>query len=753
MSSLVKYARTVARKGYNPIPLNPETKCPMDTGWPNQTISKTILDKYENNPRYKTADMGFITRKTPAIDFDILDIDICQQMVKFVQDRVDGPLVLRTGQAPKTLAVFQCEDPFKKMTSKKYIDFMDETQQIEILGDGQQFVAHGIHAKTGAPYQWSCALPPSEALPVLTPELAQEVIAEFERLAEAQGWELVSKGSNSGVVNAEETLWSPTNLSDEQRAAVIRAVPNEDGWDGWVANLAAIHYEFGGSEEGYALALEYSEKSLNHNNESTVRKRWDSFSINKPGGRTFASLIKQAKDAGYDVNAVDESTGKGTLAKFNRKYGLAVVEGVTSIVYRESDMSTGDPKICFMPVRYFKDLRNNIRAVDDEGEEILGGKKFDTPIAAANYWITHPKRNTYNQVYFKPEPGLVFNSKDPLPKGSGFNLYTGLKFQPVEGDWPLIRRHLLEIWCKGDLELFEYVLGWMGNMFQHPDQQGYSALILKSEEGGGKNVIIDLMIDALGAHGAVCTKPEDITGRFNSFISTAVFIFMNEAIWGGNRQLEGPMKSLITDDYLVVERKFIERFKIKNCTHLMFASNNEFPAYIGRTDRRNVVLELDEKYTNDPVYFDPLRKEIQSGGKEAFIYHLLNMDLSGFNPRKLPAGSGLLKHEIKLEGGSTIEQWFAECLDLGEIRGSRDSVIDADDWEEQSENLVSRKLLLESLEHFSHVKKSNARGTSINLGRFLLKSGMLIRKSRGAYVIPDIGKCHELFDKYMQKRK
>jgi len=749
MNSLVKYARTVARKGYSPIPLNSETKRPMDKGWPNQTISKTILDKYENSPRYKNADLGFLTKNTPAIDFDILDIDICQQMVRFVQDRVDGPLVLRTGQAPKTLAVFQCEKPFKKMTSRKYIDFMDETQQIEILGEGQQFVAHGIHEKTGKPYHWSCALPPSTALPVLTVELAQEVIAEFERLAEAQCWEVVSPGThgvddNEGMSSGFSIKNRITNLTSEQLMSALMRIPVHDIYDDWIKVLMAISHQFGDTAEGLDAAHRYSAQCAGYD-EDEVNEKWNSFHFDGTG-ITFASVL--AQDPG-----VPESTGTGTLAKFNHKYGLAVVEGVTSIVYRESDMSTGDPKICFMPVRHFKDLRNNTRAVDDNEEEILGGKKFDTPIPAATYWMTHSKRNTYSQVYFKPEPGLVFNGKDPLPKGSGFNLYTGLKFQPVEGDWSLIRRHLLEIWCKGDLELFEYVLGWMGNMFQHPDQQGYSALILKSEEGGGKNVIIDMMIEALGVHGAVCTKPEDITGRFNSFISTAVFIFMNEAIWGGNRQLEGPMKSLITDDYLVVERKFIERFKIKNCTHLMFASNNEFPAYIGRTDRRNVVLELDEKYTNDPVYFDPLRKEIHSGGKEAFIYHLLNMDLSGFNPRKLPAGSGILKHEIKLEGGSTIEQWFAECLDLGEIRGPRDSVIDADDWEEQSENLVSRKMLLESLEYFSHIKKSNARGTSINLGRFLLKSGMLIRKSRGAYVIPDIGKCHKLFDKYMQKRK
>jgi hypothetical protein len=40
-----------------------------------------------------------------------------------------------------TLFVYRTVSPFKKLASKKYIDSLGDTQQIEIFGDGQQFVA------------------------------------------------------------------------------------------------------------------------------------------------------------------------------------------------------------------------------------------------------------------------------------------------------------------------------------------------------------------------------------------------------------------------------------------------------------------------------------------------------------------------------------------------------------------------------------------------------------------------------------
>jgi hypothetical protein len=64
------------------------------------------------------------------------------------------PAILeRTGQPPKVLIPFQCDGPFKKIATK--FETPDGTlHKVEVLCDGQQFIADGIHPDTGEPYRW-----------------------------------------------------------------------------------------------------------------------------------------------------------------------------------------------------------------------------------------------------------------------------------------------------------------------------------------------------------------------------------------------------------------------------------------------------------------------------------------------------------------------------------------------------------------------------------------------------------------------
>jgi hypothetical protein len=62
--------------------------------------------------------------------------------------------------------------------------------KVELLAEGQQFVADGIHPDTGKPYTWTNGSPAEVAigeLPVVTEEQARGVITEAERLLRAAG--------------------------------------------------------------------------------------------------------------------------------------------------------------------------------------------------------------------------------------------------------------------------------------------------------------------------------------------------------------------------------------------------------------------------------------------------------------------------------------------------------------------------------------------------------------------------------------
>jgi len=65
-----------------------------------------------------------------------------------------GTVLKRVGLPPKRLIPFRCTAPFKKLVATfKAPDGV--LHKVEVLADGQQFVAEGIHEETQQPYRWT----------------------------------------------------------------------------------------------------------------------------------------------------------------------------------------------------------------------------------------------------------------------------------------------------------------------------------------------------------------------------------------------------------------------------------------------------------------------------------------------------------------------------------------------------------------------------------------------------------------------
>jgi phage/plasmid-associated DNA primase len=246
-----------------------------------------------------------------------------------------------------------------------------------------------------------------------------------------------------------------------------------------------------------------------------------------------------------------------------------------------------------------------------------------------------------------------------------YNLFIGTTFSPLKGDCSLILTHIREVWCSGNEIAYHYVIGWLARMVQKPGTQGQTVIVLRSGEGTGKNIIIDILDRYFGAHSVMLTKPEDLAG-FNDHLGLSVFVFLNEALWGGNKSVEGTMKSTITDDVLLVERKYLPKFKARNCTHIMVATNNDWAVPVGIDDRRFLILDASESRKGDFGYFKNLAAHIKSGGQEAFIQHLLHeVDISSFDVRAIPELNSATKLDHKVRTMDSITRWWMDVLTDG----------------------------------------------------------------------------------------
>jgi hypothetical protein len=144
------YRKRLLAAGYWPIPVN--GKAPPIAGWQDIEATNSIVSTWEH--KYADAtNTGILTRDIPAIDIDVLDPAVADEL-RQIAERMIGASAVRTGQAPKRAMLFRTDMPFDKVSTPIFTSPDGRTHKVEILCRGQQIVVHGIHPATHAPYTW-----------------------------------------------------------------------------------------------------------------------------------------------------------------------------------------------------------------------------------------------------------------------------------------------------------------------------------------------------------------------------------------------------------------------------------------------------------------------------------------------------------------------------------------------------------------------------------------------------------------------
>lgn len=322
-SFLAEHGAALIEHGYDIIPIKRGTKFPGFDGWEKTLADKALLKTWLANGHAKDG-VGILTRNTPGVDIDVRDEVVAKAMEDWIIAHYDFAPV-RIGMAPKRLLLFRTDEPFTKVNSRTFVDEWGDSHKVEILGDGQQFVAHAIHPDTHQPYRWIDGQTPETIhvadLPLLTQDQAYEIVAEFERQAVEAGWDVKSKGlksaSGTAVTRSRRGADDPfaadsakTEISDALLRAKLLLVPASDDYDTWLQVGMALFHQFDGGDHGLELWHEWSETADNYDEEA-LNDKWRTFDISNKGRApvTARLILKLAKD-GEDavVNDSLEST-------------------------------------------------------------------------------------------------------------------------------------------------------------------------------------------------------------------------------------------------------------------------------------------------------------------------------------------------------------------------------------------------------------------------------------------------------------
>ena len=204
----------VARNGYRPVPISGPTmkvnaagKRPLMKNWPKicaDADEAEIARWTEAEP--KRTNTGLLCGELVGIDVDVLAPDLVEKIIAIERSMLGGTPLVRIGKAPKTLLCYRAAARFTKMETPELFFVDGSKAQIEILAEGQQFVAYGIHPDTLRPYEWLHGGPdtmPWADLPVVTEEACRRFVAEAEAILRAAGGrtkaEIKGKATKTGV--------------------------------------------------------------------------------------------------------------------------------------------------------------------------------------------------------------------------------------------------------------------------------------------------------------------------------------------------------------------------------------------------------------------------------------------------------------------------------------------------------------------------------------------------------------------------
>ena len=156
------------------------------------------------------------------------------------------------------------------------------------------------------------------------------------------------------------------------------------------------------------------------------------------------------------------------------------------------------------------------------------------------------------------------------------------------------------------------------------------------------------------------------------------------------------------------------------------------------------MLDVNENHVQDKRYFGAIKKQMDSGGREALLYYLMQINLEDFDVRTAPKTKALL--EQKLLSLPSLSEWWLNKLTDGRLAP------DHPDWKGE----VPKDVLVSDYLEYSKNIGIGRRSTATSLGRFLQKvcpSGFPKSTQRRTdsysrpyfYVFPTLKECREVY--------
>lgn len=602
--SVLQTLAWVRKQGFRPVLLHPQSKAAVSKSYPKDDPPDDLW--YNGN-----YGVGVVLGPKAGGPVDV-DLD-CEEAMFFAPRFLPPtPAVFGRKSKPSSHFLYRVEGALNKVAHNDPVEkkTIIEMRADTLEGSGHQTVFPGsLHETTGELVEWAAV--PFPEVPLVEGEVLTKAVRRVA-LASLLARHVWLPGFRNEPLLPLTGLFFYLDWPLEETQALIQAVMD------WAQDDDRTRMR--------TIALTYikAEKGGKVTGATTLRK-----------------LIKDDRL----VDKILELAGSATvnlLNEYNERFAVVNIEGKFRIA--DTDVDQEDLPVFMQKDDFMNFMGTDVVTVDDKS------------VPKAKLWLSSPRRRSYRSVDFMP--GVE-------DAGPVLNLWQGWKVAPdASADCRGWTELLKSVICGGDSELIDWMLHWFAGIFQRPMEKPMTSPVLISRPGGGKSLLLRYIGEGIlgNNHYTVITNSEQIYGRFNRHLATTLLLHSEEALWGGELQHRGIIKSLITDGYRMFEQKGIDAKQVKNHLRLVLASNYAHAAPAETGDRRFTIIDMEERKISD-VLKDKVLAEIKAAGPAGLLDFFMKLK---YDHDKVTVN---VKNEslanMKGINFTTLESWWFSVLQTG----------------------------------------------------------------------------------------
>lgn len=369
-------------------------------------------------------------------------------------------------------------------------------------------------------------------------------------------------------------------------------------------------------------------------------------------------------------------------------------------------------------------------------------------------WIKDPERKSYKEVCFIPK----LNTKST----EFYNSFRGWDYNPTEepketGFVDIFKRQI-DVLTNFHKESGEYLIKYIAHSIQKPEVRPNCSVVLKSDEGYGKDMLLDTVALLTNRKYMMNTSEmDDIFGHFNVGIRDKIHIILNETESKKGYENKEKIKNQITEETTNIREKNVSHYDQVNYVRLWILSNNFNPVSISPSDRRfNVFKAHYKKPTRE--HFTEYRKHMKN--KESLndlMYYLLNIDITDFEPDRDRVITDAYK-EMKTHNMNPLYTYLNEILFENDFKKTFPHKEQACQSKKTNTILLKSKCLFDKYEEYLYTNNINIKIDYKLMKNILSNIGVQQQKKKVAgtvsnwYVI-DPDECKDILKTYIVKEE